>query len=52
MAKPLFPEDGFLYDIAMMAAQEEYDAWVKSRKGRKQGISVYTRKQEDADASL
>lgn len=49
MAKPLFPEDGFLYDVAMMAAQEEYDAWVASRRGRKQGITVYTRKQEDKE---
>ena len=52
MRKPLYPEDGFLYDIAMMEAEEEYNEWVKSRKGRKQGITVYTRKQEDADANL
>jgi len=25
---------------------------VDSRRGRKQGITIYTRKQEDADASL
>lgn len=49
MVRPLFPEDGFLYDVAMMEAQELYDEWVASRKGRKQGITVYTRKQEDKE---
>ena len=51
MARPLYPEDGFLYDVAMMEAEKEYNEWVKSRKG-KRGIVVYTRKQEDADAHL
>jgi hypothetical protein len=52
MHKPLWPEDGMQYDIAMMEAQELYDEWVASRRGRKQGITVYTRKHEDADAHL
>ena len=39
------------YDVAMMEAEEEYNEWVKSRKG-KRGITVYTRKQEDADARV
>ena len=42
------------YDLAMMRAQEEYDAWVKSRKGKK-GITVYavrSNKLEAADATL
>ena len=45
--KPLFPSDGFQYDIAMMEAQAEYDAWVESRKGgngNRKGITVYKRK--------
>jgi hypothetical protein len=52
MRKPLYPEHGMEYDLAMMEAEKEYQAWVNSRKGRKQGITVYTRKQEDADANL
>jgi hypothetical protein len=37
------------YDVAMMEAEQEYQAWVNSRKGKKQGITVYTRKQEDKE---
>jgi hypothetical protein len=54
MRKPLFPEDGFLYDIAMMEAEKLYKEWVKSRKGKK-GMKVFTirsSKLEDTDASL
>jgi hypothetical protein len=48
MHKPLYPDDGMVYDLAMMAAQKEYDAWVQSRKGgngNRKGITVYSRKQ-------
>ena len=54
MAKPLYPEHGMEYDIAMMEAEEEYQRWVKSRKGRK-GMKVFTirsSKMEAADADL
>ena len=51
MRKALYPEHGMEYDLAMMEAEKEYQAWVNSRKG-KRGIVVYTRKQEDADANL
>lgn len=46
--KPLYPDDGMEYDLAMMAAQKEYDAWVKSRKGgngQRKGITVISRAQ-------
>jgi hypothetical protein len=36
----------------MLQAAEEYDAWADGRKGRKQGITIYSRKQEDNDANL
>ena len=48
MHKPLYPDDGMVYDLAMIAAQKEYDAWVQSRKGgngNRKGITVYSRKQ-------
>ena len=48
MHRPLWPEDGFQYDVAMMQAQEEYDAWVDSRRGgngNRKGITIYSRKQ-------
>lgn len=48
MHNPLYPDDGMVYDLAMMAAQKEYDAWVESRKGgngNRKGITVYSRKQ-------
>lgn len=54
MSKPLYPEHGMLYDLAMMAAQEEYDAWVNSRKGKK-GVKVFAvrnSKLEDADGNV
>ena len=48
MQKPLFPEDGFLYDVAMMEAEEEYQRWVNSRKKNK--FTMFTRKEKnDAD---
>lgn len=40
------------YDLAMMAAQKEYDAWVQSRKGgnrNRKGITVYSRKELDKE---
>jgi hypothetical protein len=42
------------YDLAMMQAQEEYDAWVKSRKGKK-GMKVFavrSTKLEETDATF
>jgi hypothetical protein len=45
---PLWPADGMVYDLALMAAQKEYDAWVDSRRGgngNRKGITVYSRKQ-------
>jgi hypothetical protein len=49
--RPLWPEDGMQYDIAMMKAQEEYDAWVTGRKTQK-GIRVYSRKELDKEAEM
>ena len=52
--KPLYPEHGMVYDVAMMEAEEEYKAWVKSRKGKK-GMKVFairSNKMENADADL
>ena len=52
--KPLYPEHGMVYDLAMMEAEEEYKAWVKSRKGKK-GMKVFairSNKMENEDADL
>ena len=54
MRKALYPEHGMEYDIAMMEAEQEYQQWVKSRKGKK-GVKVYavrSNKLEDADANV
>ena len=54
MSRPLYPEDGMAYDVAMMEAEEEYQRWVKSRKGKK-GMKVFairSSKLEVADANL
>ena len=54
MSKPLYPEHGMVYDLAMMEAEEEYKAWVKSRKGKK-GMKVFavrSNKMENADADI
>jgi len=52
---PLYPEQhGMLYDVAMMEAEEEYKAWLKSRKGKK-GVKVYavrSNKLENVDADI
>jgi hypothetical protein len=51
---PLYPEHGMQYDVAMMEAEEEYKAWVKSRKG-KRGMKVFairSNKMENADADI
>ena len=52
---PLYPDQhGMLYDVAMMEAEEEYKAWLKSRK-RNKGIKVFavrSNKLENADADL
>lgn len=49
MNKPLYPSDGMEYDLAMMAAEKEYKAWVASRKKDVggNGITVYSRKKQD-----
>jgi len=53
MLKPLYPEHGQEYLTAMLQAAEEYDTWVDSRRGKKQGITIYSRKQqESADADI
>jgi len=52
--RPLYPEDGMEYDIAMMEAEKEYKAWVNSRKGKK-GMKVFavrSNQMEDADADI
>ena len=54
MAKPLYPEHGQEYLVAMLEAAEEYDAWVDSRKGKK-GMKVFairSNKLEDTDANV
>ena len=54
MRKPLYPEHGMEYDIAMMEAEKEYQQLVNSRKGKK-GMKVFTirsSKMEAADADL
>ena len=54
MRKPLYPEHGMLYDVAMMEAEEEYKKWLKSRKGKK-GMKVFavrSNKMENADADI
>ena len=53
-SKPLYPEHGMVYDVAMMEAEEEYKAWLKSRKGKK-GVKVYavrSNKMENTDADI
>ena len=53
-SKPLYPEHGMVYDVAMMEAEEEYKAWVKSRKGKK-GMKVFavrSNKMENEDAAI
>ena len=52
--RPLFPSDGMEYDLAMIAAEKEYKAWVRSRKGKK-GMKVFavrSTKMEEADATF
>jgi hypothetical protein len=54
MRKPLYPEDGMEYDLAMMEAEKEYKAWVNSRKG-KRGMKVFAvrnNKLEEANANI
>ena len=54
MRKALYPEHGMEYDVAMMEAEKEYQAWVKSRKGKK-GMKVFTirsSKLEETDANV
>lgn len=38
--RPLYPEDGMEYDVAMMEAEAEYKAWLTARKGKK-GVKVF-----------
>jgi len=52
--KPLYPEHGMLYDLAMMEAEEEYKQWINSRKHKK-GIKIFavrSNKLENADADI
>jgi hypothetical protein len=52
--KPLYPEHGMEYDIAMMEAEKEYNAWLKSRKGKK-GMKIFAVRSntlEDTDANV
>jgi len=54
MRKALYPEHGMEYDVAMMEAGQEYQEWVKSRKGKK-GMKVFTirsSKLEDTDVNV
>ncbi len=48
---PLYPSCGMVYDLALMAAQKEYDAWVASRKKNVggNGITVYSRKKKEQE---
>jgi len=48
MQRPLYPVDGATYMQAFVEAQEEYDAWMRGRRGIK-GITIYSRKDLDAD---
>lgn len=48
MQRPLYPVDGATYMQAFVEAQEEYDQWLRSRKGIT-GITIYSRKDLDAD---
>ena len=43
--RPLYPSDGMYYDIAMMEAMQQYNAWVFSRKRANAGIQIYSRKE-------
>ena len=47
--RPLYPQDGMEYDLAMMSAESEYNAWVASRKKNVggNGITVYSRKKKE-----
>ena len=47
MQRPLYPSDGLPYMKALVDAQEEYDAWMRNRRGIK-GITIYSRKELDA----
>jgi heme/copper-type cytochrome/quinol oxidase subunit 2 len=49
MKRPLYPADGVMYMQALVEAQEEYDEWLRSRKGIS-GITIYSRKELDAAA--
>lgn len=55
MRKPLYPEHGMLYDLAMMEAEQLYKEWLKSRKGKK-GVKVFAvrtnKLEETADADI
>ena len=52
--KPLYPEHGMEYDLAIMEAEKEYVAWVNSRKGKK-GMKVFavrSNQMENEDADI
>jgi hypothetical protein len=55
MRKPLYPEHGMEYDLAMIAAEKEYAQWLADRKKRK-GVKVFAvrtnKLEETADAGI
>lgn len=47
--RPLYPEHGMAYDLAMMEAEKEYQAWLKQRKESGRTINVYSRKAKESE---
>jgi len=47
MQRPLWPDDGMKYYLAMIEAQEEYDDWVQSCRKVKRVHLLAKRKQQD-----
>lgn len=49
MNKPLYPADGMEYDLAMMEAEKEYNAWVASRKKnvKGNGITIFAKRKHN-----
>lgn len=44
--KVLWPSAGMEYDLAFMAAEKEYKAWLRDRKANR-GITIYTRRKPE-----
>jgi len=52
MRKPVYPEQGMLYDIAMMEAQQLYDEWLKEQKNmyrKRKGIKLFAVRSNNLD---